>query len=350
MSITLRMTTEADRHLPAFDHTKLSAINSCPRYGILRYAHHKEIASAQGLRYRNMALEAGTVMHQCFSAIRLWQLGYAQNHMPLMHHHGTRLFGVDRWAQISNAMMDGGIDDAPASLRSAALETLSTSGFIDDDGDKRRTYSNLETSLLYYTQRWDHARYPVWVREPDNALSDVGIEIAFDMVIEHDGVSLFRYTGRVDGIHTDTNGELLIQENKTASRLGTAWRMAFNTSHQVTGYCVAASVFTHAPVSRALVLGVSIPLPRTLSEGLAIEPVTRPTYAVTQWLAWLLHTVQMHDAHVNDPLSAPMYSHSCNRYFSPCSMIPLCAADADEQRLILSEMAHSEWSPLNEAH
>lgn len=342
--VTLRLATDADIALPAFDYTKLSAVNSCPRYGIIRYTQHKTLSSPTA---RAMALEAGTVLHQCFSAIRLWQLGVMQGHHDLMQHHGTRLFGAERWNAIYTPHPLG---DEDTDLRRIALECLSTSGFTDDDGDKRRTYSNLETSLLYYCQRWDHGRYPVWVRDAADPTSDVGIEIPFAIVIEHNGTALFRYTGRVDGIHVDRSGELLIQENKTAARLNTAWRMAFNTSHQVTGYCVAAELFSQRNISRAMVLGVSIPLPRTVSEGLVVEPVTRDVHMKRQWLEWLIHTVHQHDTYKHMPLQAPMYTHSCNRYFSPCTFIPLCAADPEEQEAIMHEMATQEWSPLHEAH
>lgn len=354
-SVIFRMATPDDAALPSFDFTKLSAVNSCPRYGIVRYTHHKVMPSGGGT-YRNMALEAGSAMHECFSAIRLWQLGYAQGRKDLMQYHGRRLFGEGRWGMIEDAMSlegGGGSDDMlDATRRAAALECLSTANYVDDGDDKRRTYFNLEASLLYYAQRWDHTRYPVWIRDPSDPHSDVGIEIPFSLVIEtEDGIPLFRYTGRVDGIHTDTNGSLLIQENKTASRLSTAWKMAFNTSHQVTGYCIAAEVFTGQPIDKAIVLGVSIPLPRTVSEGLAMEYVTRPPRLKQQWLEWVLHTVALHNAFMDEPLAAPMYTHSCNRYFSPCSLIPLCAAtDMDEQRVILDEMVEQEWSPLAEAH
>jgi hypothetical protein len=49
----------------------------------------------------------------------------------------------------------------------------------------------------------------------------------------------------------------------------------------------------------------------------------------------------------NDPIGAPKYTHSCNRYFRPCSLIPFCYGDDDEQRAIMEEMVTDEWSPLN---
>ena len=64
---TFGMATEADAWLPTYDHTKLSAINTCPTWGIVRYDMHLRMPG-QG---RALALEAGTAMHECFAFIRL---------------------------------------------------------------------------------------------------------------------------------------------------------------------------------------------------------------------------------------------------------------------------------------
>jgi hypothetical protein len=48
-----------------------------------------------------------------------------------------------------------------------------------------------------------------------------------------------------------------------------------------------------------------------------------------------------------NPYDAPKYTHSCNRYFRPCSFIPFCDADDEEQRTIVREMEDDEWSPLD---
>ena len=53
------------------------------------------------------------------------------------------------------------------------------------------------------------------------------------------------YCGKIDGVHEWEN-DLIVAENKTASRLSDSWRMPFAISHQVTGYIVAASeIFQH---------------------------------------------------------------------------------------------------------
>jgi hypothetical protein len=60
-----------------------------------------------------------------------------------------------------------------------------------------------------------------------------------------------------------------------------------------------------------------------------------------------VHTIQLAKLYHHDPINAPKYTHSCNRYFRPCSLIPFCYGDDDEQRQFLEEMVDDEWSPLN---
>lgn len=361
--VSLSLATPDDMEvLPAFDYTKLSAINMCPTWGIIRYTKHLAMPGGG----RSMALEAGTAMHECFSVIRLIQLGHpqAQNKREHMQFHGNRMFGDDRWGMILTGWKDL---DLSVTLRNCALECLATAGYVDDPQDKRRTYTNLETSLLYYVQRWDSTRYPIWMRDADDPESDVGVEIPFAIKVQpyahsrvYDGygniidddevLPPFIYTGRVDGLHLTAPGsdELLIQENKTASRLDDAWRMSFDMSHQVTGYCIAGSLLSGTDIQRGLVLGLSLPLPRYAHEGLAIEAVRRLPFMKARWLRWLEYTVGIHDAYKDDVLNAPRHTHSCNRYFRPCSMIPLCASDEADQRDMLTQMVKEEWSPLHD--
>jgi len=55
----------------------------------------------------------------------------------------------------------------------------------------------------------------------------------------------------------------------------------------------------------------------------------------------------MAQLYANDPVAAPKYTHSCNRYYRPCVLIPFCYGDDDEQSRILGEMEHDAWSPLD---
>jgi hypothetical protein len=344
----LRLTTPDDLHLETFDHTKLSAINTCPTWGILRYQMHKRM-SGDG---RAMALEAGSAMHECFSFIRLATLmnqyeGNARFQDKLWSHHGERLFGADRLVQISEQIKDA--TDMVDAAKRGSIAVLDTSGFYDDPRDRRRTLSNLEECIYAYVNRWRWDQR-VWMRDPTDATSDIGIEIPFDVVVEIEAnpKHVFRLTGRIDGIHLNTDGELYIADNKTASRLNDAWAQAFLLSHQITGYCVAASVFTGELVHKAEVLGLAIPLPKTYDfGGYMRETVNRSDYHYIQWSQWLEHTVGLTQEYANNPIDAPKYTHSCNRYFRPCSFIPFCDNNEEEQRVILSEMEVDEWSPLS---
>lgn len=346
----LSIATQSDlARLTTFDYTKLTAINMCPTWGIIRYGKHKAMSGGG----RAMALEAGTVMHECFAAIRLVQVALVQKLPDHADAHGVKQFGAQRWNAIRNAYLEA--PDTPGAIRNAAMECLLTSGYVDDPLDKFRTINNLETSLLYYAQRWDPERYPVYISDPAEPAALIGVEIPFAIKVSMwnqpiDAPLQFIYTGRIDGLHVNPrrDNELIIQENKTAARLNDAWVQSFDMSHQVTGYTIAASLIAQQTITRGLVLGVSIPLPRDTAQGLSILNVQRPQYMKERWLEWVEHTVGIYNQHINTPLDAPRYTHSCNRYFRPCSMIPMCAVPRDEQEEILAGMEHVEWSPLHE--
>ena len=330
------------RHLDHFDYTKLTAINTCPTWGIIRYGLHKTMPGAG----RSTALDAGHAAHEAFAAIRLVQLGHpaAMNMREHMHEHGQRLFS-SRWDYVIQRWND---DDIESTTRNVTLDAFASTEYVDDPNDNRRTYAKIEEALLVYATRWDHHRYPIYVADANDPTALVGIEIPFAIRVDLDNRSIV-YTGRIDGLHRDRNGELICQENKTASRIDEAWRMSFETSHQVTGYTIAASVLTNEQTTRGMVFGLQLPQPvRNNMNGLAIESVRRPMYMRDVWETWLRTTLNTYYAYHNDPLTAPKYTHSCNRYFRPCSFIPLCAQDPDEQRIILDEMVHDEWSPLDD--
>jgi hypothetical protein len=300
---------------------------------------------------RALALEAGSAMHECFAFVRLVSLvnqyeGRPEMQDRLWNWHGTRLFGADRLAHLDATIADA--SDIVEVSKRGCIAVLDTSGFYDDPRDKRRTLSNMEEAIYVYINRWNWT-HPVWIRNADDPTSDVGIEIPFDLVVHIRGMQdiEFRLTGRIDGIHWNGRKELAVHDNKTASRLNDAWSQSFLLSHQITGYCAAASVFTQHVVDHAEVLGLALPLPKTYDFGGYIrETVSRQQWHYSRWVNWLAHTITMARQYNNDPYNAPKYTHSCNRYFRPCSFIPFCDADDNEQHIIVSEMETDEWSPL----
>lgn len=349
--VHVRLATEQDQHLPAYDNTKLVAINTCPTWGILRYSMHKtmSVPASQG-GARQMALECGSAAHEVFAAVRLWQLYRYQQQTSLANFHGPRLFGNTRYQQMLSAVVDSE-DDRIQSLQ-FCLSALETSGFYDDPRDKRRTMTNLEEACIAYIDRWNWNRSPVWIRDPDDEESDIGIELPFDIVImfvlEDGSTREFRFIGKADGLHTRHN-KLILHENKTASRLDEAWQQSFLLSSQITGYCLALGLFAGETIESAEIYGLSIPLPKNYDFGGVVrEVVPRYSHHFARWFDWFFHTVLLEQAYSNDPINAPKYTHSCNRYFRPCSMIPFCDASDEEQQQIISEMYDDEWNPLHE--
>lgn len=373
--IDVRLTTDADKDLPTFDNTKLSAINQCPTWGLIRYEQHKTMPGAG----RAMALEAGKAMHDVFAAVRLWQLGFLQGQKMLMIHHGARLFGRARWGKMSGWLVDtstlpyGMVDkDDDTARLNFVLEALYTSGFYDDPNDNRRTMRNMEECAIAYLNKYQWDKWPVWVRDPHDPESDVGIEVPIDIVITFTyddpilistgagfGVTTIggekslsiRFTGRMDGVHTDGE-EIVVQENKTASRLNDAWFQSFELSHQITGYMLAMKLWTGKEVSKAVVRGITIPLPKSYDfGGVATHVVRRDSDAFAHWFNWLHHTVsEIWLPNKDNVINAPRYTHSCNRYFRPCSLIPFCAVPDEDKQAVLDDMEYKPWSPLAEEH
>ena len=216
-----------DKELPSYDYTKLSNYNVCPVWGIVRYFHHKRMPGAG----RAMALEAGGVAHQCFAAVRIYQLYHHQHRHELAIRQLEACYGPARAEHLRAYLVER---DAQV----FTLEVLYTAGYYDDPNDRRRTLANLEDLAIGYVARWDFNRYPVYVSD---AL--VGVECSFDLTlnfIRDDGDSKrVRFTGRIDGIHVDPQNQnrVMIQENKTTWRIDDSWRMSYAISHQVTSAC-----------------------------------------------------------------------------------------------------------------
>lgn len=340
----VRLTRKEELHYPAYDATALTALNTCPTWGLVTYVLHRRFSGCG----RALALEAGSALHECFSAVRLWQLKHVQNKAALADRRFAELFpNAERRAAMLQRQSQAGLSDKQKLIH-FCVQALYTSGYYDDPDDSKRTLANMEQALLYYIERWRPERYPVYVNEEQ---SFCGIELPFDLMITRDDGEgpkpWVRYTGRIDGLHTDDEVPIL-EENKTAWRLNDAWRMSFDMSHQVTGYLCAASVLSGLRVFKGIIIGLTIPLPRSITDGLDYVHVSRQGYHFQRWLDWIVHTDDIRRMTFNDPTLAAKYTHSCNRYFRPCSLIPFCTADNDEQRNMLEQMEQHQWSPLDE--
>ena len=312
-----------------------------------------------------MALEAGTACHDYYAALRMWTLGPTPtgrdpgNHHTAWLKHGEKLFGPERWNSILSVPQDTGNAINNATL--FALEALHTCGFYDDPDDRKRTMTNLEVACMAYTDRYFQSDMPVLVRD-----DFIGVECPFVLEVTEYAADIYTmswnrvgeprpkwhvkhkayYCGRIDGVQ-QWGDKLVVCENKTASRIGDAWRTSFAISHQVTGYTIAGTVMLGEPIDTAFVMGMQIPPTRNPLEGVAFELLTRTDSDRLRWCEWFFQGVEKYEKWTSQPERAPRYSHSCNRYFSACMYIPLCAATREEQPALIEEMHEDVWSPLD---
>lgn len=330
-----------------YDYTKLTAMNTCPTWGTLRYGLHKtEIPLDQG--GRNLAIECGSACHDFFAALRWWHLMHEQPEgwsVDSIYEQMIKHFGKERVDSMFAVAQDS---DRVNNAQLFALDALHSTGYYDDPNDRRRTMSNMESSCLVYADNYFKRDMPVFVKG-----DLIGIEIPFvlevtaeDAYLEDMPPQRAYYCGRIDGVHK-YGGDIIVAENKTASRLSDVWRMAFAINNQVTGYTIAASVLFGEDVSSAAVMGVQIPLPKSFHDGVAFEFVTRSESDRIRWCEWFFHSVAAYEAYVPRPTLAPRYPHSCNRFFSACQFIPYCALPREEQAQAIADMRMDEWSPLD---
>ena len=343
---------EEHQHLPIIDNTRLTAVNTCPRWAGIRYGHNKIMGAATG---RALALEVGTACHHSFAAIRLLQLaqGAYWDHVA---HHAKRLFPkADAHTELVTMLHDHSMstDDK---LRAVALFGLEYSEYYDDPSDKKRTLVNMEEAIVKYANRYNPNERRVWVKDADDPTSLVGIEIPFDYILEIKSLShvfedrRLRFVGRIDGLSINSEGKAILEENKTTSQINASWLSNWQMSHQITGYMIVASAMMMKSVREGEVIGLAIPQPKSSPyDGLVREYVTRNESQIKQWLSWFISSADDFDTARQAPLDAATYTHSCTRYFRECAFMPICTAEREDQEHIFNnEMTVHEWNPLAE--
>lgn len=336
-----RLTTKDDLHLPYYSHSIMTAINTCPKWGIIRYKKKLYFRQAS----RAMALEAGSAMHEAFAALRLWQLYRLQNLYEHFLFHGKRLFNtIEEPNRFENCIANFQKSDPRDEALNFLYEILNSGTFYDDPRDRIRTIGNMEETLVRYVDElWPTMKNnPIWVEDPLDPTALVGIEIPFDMVIDN----ALRYIGTIDGI-CQRPEQLRIEENKTASRLDEAWRNSFDVSAQPTGYMVAARALTGQSVDTSRVIGVKVKQTKS-NEDMLVFSVDRSESQIASWYRTLLYTHRVATEFVDEPLLAPEFTHSCNRYFRSCAFTPLCSSDMDDQEAMLESMEPAPPSPSEE--
>ena len=289
-----------------------------------------------------MALEAGEAMHQFFAAMRLWQLEVIQKLPDHAKAAGIRIFGPARYTGMRKAMAES--KSQVDQVANIAHFILHSSGFHDDPNDAVRTISNMETSAMEYAKyTLPYIKsWPIWVADKKNPEKPIGIEQVFDVVIEYEDGGMVRFIGTLDGIlcNAERNMQITMAENKTAARMDKGWIQSFLMRHQVTGYIACGQALFGIDMWHARIYGCKIK-PTFRGEDVHVEPVKRDAEAVAHWANWVRLQSDLFEAYRENWEQAERRTHSCNRFFRPCSLIPFCA-DTSTGRI-------EQWAQMIEA-
>jgi hypothetical protein len=332
----------------------IEAVNTCPKWGVIHSVQSKVFT----VGYRQMALEAGSLMHEVFSVLNLFQVGAVQGLYQHMDYAAAELFTEERWNIIKGDTFDAdkSAESDQRTLERLAIRTIGSSDYYDDPEDKNRTISNLEHCSLELINYWlmNMRDYNIFISDRDDPTAPIGIELSLDVVfdcVEDSGETpLVRLIGLIDAVYQNTDTSFVTTgEYKTASSMNDAWREAFKTRHQITGYQAALRAYHDAVLctGNTIMLGSAIPVRKTTApvQHFMIE---RDDEHTRNFLNTCVFTKRIIEEY-NDgdkSLQAPMFTHSCNRYFRPCSQIDLCASAFEDQEVMYEQMLQKpELSP-----
>lgn len=329
---------DEDSKLPYYSHSIMEAILVCPKWGLIRYRDRKYFKA----NYRALALEAGSAMHEVFAALRLWQLYRVQGMPDHFNHHAIRLFGQNRveacfWPK----------PDPRDEALSFCFEILNSGEYYDDPSDNIRTMANMEETTIRYVDEMMAVmdKNEIWVADPTDPTAPVGIEYAFDMVVD----DAIRYIGTIDGVTKYLPRNITrLEENKTASRLDEAWRESFRIKFQPTGYTIAGRLLTGQKIIENKIIGVKVKQTRSAEDFLSFVE-HRDDHQFKDFYQTLQFTHRLATEYEGNFINAPMFTHSCNRYFRPCGFIDLCGGDEEDQKLIYAGMEKTPLSPSEKA-
>jgi hypothetical protein len=353
IGFTVRPTTdeEINSNMPYVTSSMIEAIQTCPRWGLIRNVQRRYFTS----HYRQMALEAGSLMHDVMAAYHLLALACREGLVDHAMYHGNLLLGPHRWEGIPFTEC---VTQGEPAMDKLALAVIATSDFHDDPYDKNRTLSNLEICASYLGQAFatQHWSFPIYVADRTDPTAPIGIEVSLDVVfevrMEDDTLRLVRFIGLADALYQNPDTSLVkLGEFKTSSRMNDSWQEAFRTRHQITAYAGALeALFPLDQLTYETILtGLHIPVRSTQAATMTF-PVHRDREHVLSFLNSALFCFDLMAMYQDElALEAPMFTHSCNRYFRPCGFLDLCDSSYEDQRVMYAEMEPStSLSPSEE--
>lgn len=328
-----------DAKMPYITSSMMEAVNTCPRWGII----HNVMGKRMVVGYRQMALEAGSLMHDVKAFLNLLHIGVHRNLVDHMHYHGKSLFD-DRWDYIwkeATSKTDILTIDDRSAFERGVFAVIGSSEFYDDPNDQNRTVSNIEKCSMVLLDYWmaTLVELPIFVQDKTVPEAPIGIEMSLDAVIETEDHSRIRAIGLADVVYQNQETKkITLGEYKTASSMNDAWRDSFRTRHQITLYnALLKAYFGDLVTMNTILIGSAIPV-RSRSVPVQHFPVERDHENIQDLIDTIVFASKVIEKYKNNPMRAPMFTHSCNRYFRTCSFMDLCTSAKVDQQIIYEQM------------
>lgn len=224
------------------------------------------------------------------------------------------------------AFYDEGLSEEASVLRALDDATRFWGNFVPPEGSPK-TYDRLLLALIEY-----FSEYPMdrdIIKPHRLATGSSAVEFTFSIPLPNvrhptTGDPLL-YSGRFDML-AERESVLFVEDDKTASQLGTQWSRNWLLDSQFTGYCWAARAFGY-PVAGAVIRGLSI---LKTGFGHAQSIVYRPDWQIERWLVSTEHTVRLMIEYWRQgffPLT--LDKHACNSY-GGCGYSRLCESPNPE--------------------
>lgn len=322
-----------------FDYSTLTQINECSVKGILLGHHRKTMVKRE-----SQAIKAGTAMHEVFAAANLFKvLKYEPDLNELVQGELIRLIGNDR-AELAIPFL-GNIDKL-------CFNVLETSAFEDNEFDEKRTRVALEETTAIWCSNFNlNDGNRVWVSE-DKKKTGVESRFAFkvsfmDKRTKEEVRKPIAFVGVMDLLERKKDNSLRVTDYKTSSKLSGPWEDQLRMSHQLTGYCIYASIISNELVEWGKVEGVQIPMPvRNPMNGIKHVGVLKDERARKEWGRWLVGALAIFDLYKDKVTEAPQQTHSCTNFFTPCQFLSFCQSEDEDKVQMINGMEDYGWNPL----
>ena len=346
-SFSVRPTNLDEMHLPYVTSSMVEAIVTCPRWGIVHSVLNKRFTT----NYRQLALEAGSLMHEIFAVFNLHQIATEQKLVDHAVYHGEQLFPQGRFVAFEFKQYLNSDIPSQRQLEKLVYKVIGTSDYYDDPNDKNRTLANLEHCGVQLAEYYlmNHSAFPIWISDENNPEKEIGIEksvdVIFNVTFDNGYQKYLRFIGLLDVLYRRDNGPVKFGEYKTTSSMNDGWMEQFRTRHQQTAYFGALHAYFDNVSEEIIMTGSTIPVRKTTVSVQHFE-IERNFDQVKEFLKTALFAMDQIEQFKSDPLATPMFTHSCNRYFRPCSLMDLCTAAPEDQLILLDQMqVTTELSP-----